>query len=357
MTLISRQRLHNLQIASSKFQNPVALLSYCGAIQGQDYHGAKWSLGLRIPGSTESQIEQAIADKQVVRAWLMRGTLFLLAARDLRWMLDLIAPRVIKQFQRRYRELDLDEKTLLKSNEILLNALKDGQQLSRRQLYAILEENNISTEGQRGFYITQRASLDAHIIHTTVAGNDPNFLSFEDTIPQGNLLSRDAALAELARRYFSSRGPATLRDFAWWTGLLIADVRAGFEAIQAELTEITHDGQSYWYVTRSIAEETVKSVYMLPGFDEYILGYQNRDEVLNPEYTQKICPGKNGVFFPTIVINGQIQGIWKRTFKSKHVVIDVTAFTAFTTKEKEAISSESERFGAYLEIPVNINFI
>jgi len=232
-TEIVRERLHNQQLTHTKFKKPVEIISCLGAVQGQDYYGAKWAVGLRLPGSTDAEIEQSIAEKTIFRTWLMRGTLHLVAAEDIRWMLELLAPRIIKSNTRRYRDLELDEKTLNHSNQVLSNALENGQERNRRELLAILQENGISTEGQRAAYMLQRASLDGIICQCAVDHNTPNYMLM-DSVPKDKSMEREDALAELARRYFKSRGPATIGDFIWWSGLLAADARAGLKAVKSE---------------------------------------------------------------------------------------------------------------------------
>lgn len=355
--MLKANRLQHQQIEHTQFDNPVDVLSHLGAIQGQDYSGAKWSLSLRLIDCTNVQIEEAMANKQIVRTWLMRGTLFLTTAKDLHWMLDIVAPREIARSKRRYKELELDAKTLSRSNDILVKALADGKQIRRRQLYAVLEENGISTKGQRGVHIIRHASLEGLIVQGIMHKNDPVLMSL-DSLAKTKSLSTDESMAELAYRYFSSRGFATLQDFAWWTGLLMADVRAGFEAIRPNLIEEVIDGESYYHTNNITIISSPESpcVYTLPGFDEYYLGYKDRYAVIEPKHELKVCPGKNGVFFPTIVIDGQICGIWKHTFKKHVIEVLATPFTPLTDCEKEAFSTSIQHFGEFLEMPLHVSF-
>ncbi|MCI0708879.1 MAG: winged helix DNA-binding domain-containing protein [Chloroflexi bacterium] len=355
MQNIATQRLQNQQIEYPRLKNPAEILSWMGAIQGQDYPGAKWSIGLRLPGSTDAQIEQAVADKQIARTWLMRGTLHLVASADISWMVELLAPRIIAISQPRYRELELDEQTFLQSNDVLVKALEGGQQRSRKDLFVVLEQHGISTKGQRGVHILHRASLDGLIFQGGMqSNNNPYFMRFDEALPDVKSMPRDAALAELARRYFTSRGPATLQDFLWWSGLLVGDARAGLEAVKSDLLEETIAGISYWRSANAMVAQSPGSpcVYIPPGFDEYLLGYKDRDAVLGPQHALKVCPGKNGIFFPTIVIDGRVVGVWKRTIKKDKVVIDPQPFTSLTEVEETAFIAAAQRFGEYLELPV-----
>lgn len=350
-----QQRLQNQQLRHTTFTTPAAVVRWFGAMQGQDYAGAKWGVGLRLPGSTDATIEAAFHSKTIVRTWALRGTLHLVAASDLRWLLALLAPRLIANNTRRYRELQLDEATLVRSNDLLAAVLQAGHPLDRPALLAHLEEAGITTTGQRGVYMLQRASLDGLICQGVAVRNVPTFMALDDSIAQGNLLTREEALAELAQRYFTSHGPATLKDFIWWSGLTAGDARAGLAASSAQLQQITIAGQLYWMAQQPPAcAPTPQSVYLLPGFDEYLLGYADRTAVLDPQYANHIVPGGNGVFYPTIVSNGQVVGTWQRTFKKGMVVMTPQAFTTLCPDEQEAFAKAAECFGTYLEMPVKV---
>ncbi|MAS37485.1 MAG: hypothetical protein CL610_26030 [Anaerolineaceae bacterium] len=352
MYSVGQQRLYHQQIARPRLDTPQAVVGWLGVLQGQDYPGAKWSIGLRLPGSTDAGIEQAIADRQIVRTWVMRGTLHLVAAQDVRWMMDLIGPRILAQMARRYRQLDIDEASVTRSHDVLLKALAGGQQLTRRALFPILEDNGISTAGQRGIHLLQQASLAGLLVQTTVKNNNPLFMRVDDMLPDAKTIPRDAALAELARRYFTSRGPATLKDFAWWTGMLMTDVRAGLEAVKDTLVEAVIDGTSYWLSPDSVPASASPTAYAPPGFDEYLLGYKDRDAVLDPQHVFKVVPGKNGIFFPTMVVDGRVVGVWKRTFKKGKVIVTTAPFDPLGEPEMAAFATAVQRYGDFMGMPV-----
>jgi hypothetical protein len=354
MVNIAAQRLHSQQIEQPRLQHPGEMVAWLGAVQGQDYAGAKWSLGLRLPDSTDAAIEQAIADKTIVRTWVMRGTLHLVTAADIRWLVALVGPRLIRQTASRYRQLELDEATMARSNAVLVKALAGGKQLDRKELFAILEQNTISTEGQRGVHMLRRASLDGLIYQGVVRRNNPTFMLLDELQPGPKPLERDEALSELARRYFTSRGPATLQDFAGWSGLTVGDARAGLEAVKSQLVQDTRTDEQYWRSSSTPSEPANSpTVHLLPGFDEYLLGYKDRSAVLDPQQAHKVSPGKNGVFYPTIVIDGRIAGLWKRSFKKGAVIISPDPFyNALTAAEEHAFMAAAQRYAEYLEMPV-----
>jgi hypothetical protein len=206
-----------------------------------------------------------------------------------------------------------------------------------------LQANGISTAGQRGFYLLQRPGLERLIYQGEMRRNVTTFLALDE----GKTLPPDEAAAELARRYFLSHGPATLADFVGWSGLLISEARAGLEAVKAELVEESIDGQTYW-LSPETAPKLEQSLYLLPGFDEYVLGYKDRSAVLDAQFANAICPGGNGMFMSTIVSDGHIVGTWKRTVKKKTVEIALEPFNPLSSDEMDVLTETANRYGEFL---------
>ncbi len=340
---IGLQRLFHQRIAHPPFQQAGEVVAWLGAMQGQDYAGTKWAFGLRLPGSTEAMIEQAIADQLILRTWALRGTLHYVAPADIHWIVGLIAPRQIAGNALRYRQLELDEPTLNRGVELIGRALQDGHHLTRDEVFAALESQGISTAGQRGFYLLQRAGLERLIYQGEMRRNVTTFL----LLGEGSPLPKDEALARLASRYFLSHGPATLNDFTHWSGLLISEARAGLEAVKSQLVEQMMDGQSYWMSLDS-PRQPERRLFLLPGFDEYVLGYRDRSAVLEPQFADAICPGGNGMFMSTIVIDGRIVGTWKRTLKKKTVEIAVEPFRPLSAEEETWLREAAHQYADFL---------
>ena len=313
---IARSRLVNHGIANPTFAQPGDVVTWLGAVQAQDYGGALWAIGLRMTGATERSIEQAIAERAIVRTWPLRGTLHFVAAQDVRWLLALLTPRVIAHSAGRYRQLELDETTFARSKEVFAVALQGGKQLTRDEMLQELEQAGISTAGQRGYHLLGRAAQDGLICFGTRRGKQQTFTLLDEWVPLTRSLSRDEALAELTRRYFASHGPAVLKDFMRWAGLTAAEAKTGLAAAGKALIQETIADGVYWMPCEAPenSHDTL-SVHLLPGFDEYLLGYRDRSAVLDPAYAQRICRGGNGMFSPTIVIDGVVTGTWKRTFR------------------------------------------
>jgi hypothetical protein len=352
---IAQSRLYHQQIATTKFKEPSQVVSWLGAMQAQDYTGVKWSIGLRLPGATDTEIEQAIAAQTIVRTWPMRGTLHFVAPEDVRWMLALLTPRIIAQTAGRYRQLELDEAVFARSKELFAQALQGSKLLTRDEMTQLLEQANISPAGQRGYHILCRSAQDGLICFGAPSGKQQTFILLDEWIPQTKSLTRDEALAELTRRYFMSHGPATLRDFVWWSGLTVTDARVGLELVKSQLIQEAVNGQTYWMSPdMPTLKRDLSTAYLLPGFDEYLLGYTDRSASLDPAYAKQVCPGGNGVFFPTIVINGRVVGTWKRTFKKNAIVIAPNPFNGLSEAEAHAFAAAAEGYSAFINMPVAI---
>lgn len=349
---IAHQRLQNQGISQRPFTTPHDVVARLGALQAQDYPGAKWAIGLRLPEATNSTIEEAIAAGTIVRTWPMRGTLHFVAAEDVRWMLALLTPRIIANSARRYKQLELDVPIFKQAAALFAEALQGGQALTRPEMMALLEAAGIATGQQRGYHILGWAAQQGLICFGPTRGKKQTFVLLNEWIPKEKQLTPAEPLAELAQRYFTGHGPATLADFIWWSGLFTADARAGLEMVKAQLQEVRIDDQSYWLsanvdYTPVVAE--VDSVYLLPGFDEYLLGYTDRSAVLAPPNSHVIQPGRNGMFKPTVVVNGRVAGIWQRTLKKNGVTVEISSFAPLSKSQLDGVAAAVARYGTFEE--------
>lgn len=349
-TGIALRRLRNQRIAGARFDKPGDVVAWMGAVQAQDYLGALWALGLRTKTAREETIERAIADRKVVRTWPMRGTLHFVAPADVRWMLALLTPRVIAGQRGRHRQLELDQAVFDRSRDLLTHALEGGRQLTRDALYEILEAAGISTAGQRGIHILGRLAQDGLLCFGARQGKQQTFALLEEWVPPARVLERDEALAELAARYFTSHGPATVQDFTWWSGLTVADARKGIELAGPRLERETLDGQDYWLSPTELdARWEPSAAWLLPPFDEYIVAYKDRSAVLDPALGKLMS--SNGIFYPVIVLDGRAAGTWKRAFKKGSVVITLSPFAPLKKKDRQAVAEAAERYGAFHGLP------
>jgi hypothetical protein len=344
---ILRMRLCAQHISKAGGLSPHEVVSQLGAVQAQDFAGSKWSMGLRT-GLTEPDIDAAIESRTIIRTWPMRGTLHFVAAPDARWMLSLLTPRIISGMAGRNRQLELDEKVFSKSRSVLETAMEDGRQLTRNEVYAILQNNGIHTSDQRGIHIINYLAQTQVLCHGAHQQKQATYVLMASWLPDYSHFSEEEALAKITLRYFTGHGPATLADFIWWTGLKISDSKKGIASVAAQLSSTEVDGQTYWFEPGLADVTLVKTVHLLPGFDEYMLGYTQRTLMVSPQHLSKIVPGNNGMFMPTIVVDGQVKGLWSRTIKRDHVMIKLSPFENLTKGDLEQIGVAARKYGKYL---------
>ena len=307
------------------------------ATQAQDFANALWAVGLRTKGSGRSDVLASLESGAVVRTLPMRGTLHFVAAEDLRWMLALTSARSLQSAKTRFENLGLDPATLERAATITRKHLAGGA-MSRDDFMKLLDGNGISPEGQRGYHVIFYLTQLSLVCWGPPSGTQQALVLVDDWIPAQTLPTRDASLVQFALRYFASHGPATERDFAWWTKLTLADVRTGMAACGDALTELTHRGTGYWIATSELdavgARKPGTAVHALPGFDEYLLGYQDRLLPLAAQHSQRIVPGNNGIFLPLITAKGRVVGTWRRSAKSKTNAIEPEHFETATPAER-----------------------
>jgi hypothetical protein len=345
---IARQRLISQRIARVKLRRPGDVVSWMGAMQAQDFTSVRWAVGLRCESATDADIEQAIIGRTILRTWLLRGTLHLVSPADIRWMLGLVAPRLISGSAGRNRQLELNEPAFSKSCQILTKTLQGGRVVTRAEVIGMLERAGISTAGQRGYHILARAALEGLICFGPPQGKQPTFVLLDEWIPPGRRLERDEALAELAGRYFSSHGPATLTDVIWWSGTKITEARQALELAKATLQKESIGDQDYWLSnTYQAVLEPSPAIYLLPAFDEYYIGYTDRSAILDPRFDRQLV-SSNGVFRPMVVIDGEVVGKWKAQLRKDQVAIALSPFDPGGFVEAKEIVPEANRFGEFL---------
>ncbi len=346
---ISYMRLHNQHIKCASQKTPEEVVRHLGAIQAQDYANALWAIGQRTKSATVEDVERAIEAGKIVRTWPMRGTIHFIPAEDAKWMLKLSAERMLKLDSRRMDRLELTEENMEQCKQLFYDELSGGKRLTRPQMLNLLEESGISTKNQRGYHILWYTSIIGLICQGPVQDKQPTFVLLDEWIPNSKALSKEESLATFAKKYFPSHGPATLHDFAWWSGLTMKDARLALELAKPELISQEIDGIEYWMGEGTLDLQTThqSSVHLLPAYDEYLTGYKDRSAVLTKEHATKIVPGNNGIFLPTLVIDGQVVGIWKRKLKKNAVEITLHPFMQIDGLEEKVVE-EVEKYRKYL---------
>jgi hypothetical protein len=230
----------------------------------------------------------------------------------------------------------------------LVKALQGGGPMTRGALLTLLERSGISTAEYRGYVILWRLAHERVICFGPHQGKQPTFALLDEWAPKAKSLAREQALAELALRYFTGHGPATLRDYVWWSGLKVADARAGLEMVSSQLVRETVNDTAFWMPPDTPTLRDVSpTAYLLPGFDEYMLGYTERDAFLDAKHATKVVPGGNAVFKSAIVVDGRVAGIWHRAFKKKSVVITPAPFIRLKKAETLALAAPAARYGQF----------
>lgn len=351
---IVRMRIANQHIAAADFTKPQAVVGHMLAMQAQDYSGGLWAIGLRMDSAGKETVEQAIVDRQIVRTWPMRGTLHFVAAEDIRWMLRLLTPRVLSGAASRHRNLELDDEVFAKAAAIVRKELQDGQVKTRSQLMAALEARGIATRSQRGIHILWYLSMQELICFGPHAAKEPTFVLLDSWLPKTRELAADEAVAELTQRFFISHGPATEADLARWSGLPLGMVRRGIETVKAQLASADSNGETFWF-HRDTPAAGVSDTFLLPGFDEFILGYKNRSLMIElAENQSKIVPGNNGVFQNTIVSDGRVIGTWRRAAKRDHLAITLLPFQRLAPAEQHAAEIVAGRYAAFFDTTATV---
>jgi hypothetical protein len=352
---IARSRLLNQHLARPASTNPEEVVASLVAVQAQDYSGAKWGLGLRLQGVTDGDIEQAFASGTILRTHVMRPTWHFVTPADIRWLLALTAPRVRAANAYTYRKLALDGAFFRRSNTTLRKALQGGNRLTRGELAAVLREPGVGTEGSlRMGCILMQAELEGVICSGPRRGKQFTYVLLDERVSNARSLDRDEALIELASRYFATRGPATVHDFARWSGLTIADARAGLEAASARLQSEVVDGRTYWFSPAGRSERDISyGAYLLPNYDEYVSSYEDLGAVIDEENVARLRARGNGLPH-IVVVDGRIAGTWKRSLEKDAVIVEVNAFSRLAAAARGAIAAVARRYGDFLGLPVNL---
>jgi hypothetical protein len=302
------------------------------ALQAQDFVQAQWALVVRTRAARQADVAQAFASRQIVRAWSLRGTLHIVLAEDLPWLIRLLGKRNLQRAARRCSELGISERDVLAARKVLEKAIR-GRTLSRNELHACLEGAGQSVAKQRGvqllYCLTQAGVL-------CQAGEE--FALVDDWIAHPRALVGDEALGELAMRYRAGHGPATVKDFAFWTGL------SGREAIRA------------WEVAGAVkcTDAGVPSALLLPGYDEYLLGYADRSLIVDQADLVRLVPGGNGVFQPMLILEGRVRGSWRRRVDSQGATITLRPFAPLSAAHLRALESVAQEHGRDLGTDVTV---
>jgi hypothetical protein len=352
---IAHARLANQAIGGRHRLGVAEVVGRLGAVQAQDYLAALWALGVRQTNATEGTIEGVIETGNIVRTWPMRGTLHFVPAVDAHWMLDLLTPRVIARNVGRYRQLELDAETFDRARRTVERVLEREGRLTRPALYQRLAAAGIDCGGARGLHILGYLAQRAVICFGPREGKQPTLVLLDEWVRKPRRLSREEALAELARRYFLGHGPATLQDFVWWSGLPVNDARTGIAMNDGVLGHDLVDDRPHFRVrdSRPPVRDSADA-HLLPPFDELIVAYRDRRAIVDPQFVPQL--GLGGVMSPTILVDGRVVGSWGRRLSRQAVHLRLRSFVKLGRAEKVAVEGAANRYASFLALTPRIEW-
>jgi len=347
------------RLTGPRFVRPEDAVGWFGASQSQDYGPAKWSLGQRSEVTTDAGIERLFADGTILRTHILRPTWHFVLPADIRWMLALTGPRVLAQTASSYRRMGLDTAALEKSNAIIERALRGGNHLMRKELKVVLEKSGVGTEGYRVSFIMMNAELRGLICSGPRRGKQHTYALLEERAPNARTLSSEQALAELTLRFFTSHGPATLKDFGWWSSLKVSDMKRGLEMVGAQLTAEEVDGAPYWFSgSPSATKVTSPSVALLQAFDEYVVAYKDSRHVIDAAGTAR-AHDEGFPFTGAVVLDSQVVGTWRNTTRKNEALVRFELYAHPNEVQTRALHASASEYANFrgLDVAVEISVV
>lgn len=349
-TTFVRRRLYHQYLSRPGLATPGDVVRWFGAVQAQELSGALYAIGLRMSNATEETVERAIAERAIVRTWPMRGTIHFVPAEDARWMTRTLARRTNQKAASVYRRAGLTADTFARAGAILERTLAGGKIVARKDLYAALEAAGVATGGeQRGLHLLGYWVREGLMCLGPRQGRQATFTLLDEWVPNARDLEGDEALAEFARRYFVSHGPATAYDFAWWSGLTLTEARRGLGLIERQLERESIAGQVYWSAgSPASLPPASPRLLLLPQYDEFTVAYRDRAPLLDPAFARD---DPFLILGPVVVVDGRLTGVWKRTLTRRAVSLTVTLYSTLDAGLREELAQAVERYGQFLGAP------
>ena len=350
---IRELRLQNQQVSFSTVHSPEELVFHMLAMQAQVYPMAKWAIGLRVRGCTDKQVENAFNAGKILRTHVLRPTWHFVSPIDIRWLLKLTGPRVRAINERYHVKQELDKKVFKKSNDVLIKTLRDNKHLTRTALQAALKKSRINASGIRLAFIMMEAELEGIICSGGQERNQFTYALLEERVAPVKEINREESLCLLARKYFTSRGPATVNDFSWWSGLTVKDCSNAIEMLKEELTLEIINSRDFYYIHSGVPKTKVdQPAFYMPDFDEYGIAYKDRSAILGEKVSEK---SHASLGYPhVLVVDGVIAGTWKITKGARNVRLLETKVPADILKSrKNAISAAGKRFSDFSHLKIS----
>jgi hypothetical protein len=353
------RRLQNQRLTGEPLPSAVEVVRWLGAVQSQDYGGAKWALGQRTSGATEAELDRLFDEGAILRTHVLRPTWHFVLPEDIRWLLELTGPRVSRGLAGRHRQLEIDEGVIARASTAFTAALEGGHHRTRPELGEVLRAAGISPEGQRLPHLLSAAELSGLIASGPRRGKQFTYALMEERAPKARALDATEALAELTRRYFRSHGPAQVQDFVWWSGLRVADARTGIALAGAALDHQVLEGKEYWSDAARAGEgcQAAQVGHLLPNFDEYTVGYRDR-AALHPERPFDAAFFSVATILSNVVtVGGRVRGVWRRKLEQGGVQVEVRLPDRLEPAEAAVIEEAGQELGRFLERRVELSWL
>ncbi len=329
-------------------------MAWMGAMQAQDFAMARWAVGVRLPGCTDEEVQRALAEARIIRTHLLRPTWHIVSSGDLRWMLALTGPRIKASLRSRHRDLGISAEVIRRSHAVIEKTIRDGKHCTREKIIARLEKARIPTDENRAAHLLLLAELDGLVCSGPTLRGKPTWALLDERVAPGTPWSRDEALEALARRYFTSRCPATLEDFCWWSGLTAADASRAAAMLGGEFRAELFDSRTYLLPKTFAAPKSAEErVYLLPAYDEYTISYRDRSAAV-PTTQTSAAVSRNGIFYPLVVKDGRAVGTWKRTRKDGAVEVRVELFGRAEKGLPAKLEKARRHYAGFLQVPVRL---
>ena len=354
--------MHAHGLTTTGLGSPRGAVGQLLAIQAQNASDAAWSIGLRVQGATSVGVAQEIARGSIIRTWTMRGTLHLVLPKDIRWMLSLLAPRAYAARAKIWRDADLTDQIFERAREIALNNLSGHRSLTRSALIGTFNEGGIAVSGERSSHIIRYLAETQTIVPGPPSGHTQTFILFDEWIPKSADVSREESLRLLGLRYIRGHGPATVRDLAWWSGLTTSDAGRALQLAAGDLETIETGGEKYFMTSETLDHmypsefEQRHGIHLIPGFDEYHIGYANRRLILDDSQKAMVGPAKNGLFKSPVLHDGVVQGTWAKTIHGQQLTIEIAPFAMQAELPHSLFEPASSQYAKFISRPVAIGF-
>ena len=352
-----RLRLHAQQLGAQRGRDVPGTVRAAAAIQAQDRLGEQLGVATRSSNLTADDIERARnVDRSVVRNWLIRGTLHLVPAEDLRWMLALLGQAMDAKALKRRADLGISDDDHDNVLNFLRNELAAKEPMTRAEIGEALRSADLPWEGQITPHLLRTASLLGLTCFGPDRDGEATHVLIDNWLPQADPPPDPAA--ELARRYLNAYGPATQSDFRWWTGLPATDARQAIQSIASELVEVNVDGQPMWISAEAstrigeVLAAPTDALRVLGPFDPYILGYAKRDLDV-PDHLLKRVNAGGGMIRSCVLLNGRLVGTWNRTRRTRSLSVTVSAFESLSEDALANLDSEFAELARFLGIEIN----